>query len=186
MLGPTLVGRSITLGPLAVEHLPNYCRWFADPEVSRYLPRDNPPSLREEQEWFEPIVAADSEVVWGLFAEDQHIGSIGLHQINWRDRRALTGTMIGEKGWWGRGIATEAMQLRTRYAFEELGLEKLITNVDEGNLASRRALERVGYRTVGVYRRHRFRGGVWADVWIGELLRADWIAEDSSGRAAGS
>jgi ribosomal-protein-alanine N-acetyltransferase len=94
--------------------------------------------------------------------------------------------MIGEKGWWGRGIATEAMHLRTRYAFEELGLEKLITNVDEGNLASRRALERVGYRTVGVYRRHRFHGGLWADVWIGELLRADWIAQDSSGRAAGS
>jgi peptide/nickel transport system substrate-binding protein len=57
-------------------------------------------------------------------------------------------------------IATEAMQLRTRYAFEELGLEKLITNVDEDNPASRRALERVGYRTVGLHRRHRFRGGV--------------------------
>jgi [ribosomal protein S5]-alanine N-acetyltransferase len=180
MLGPTLVGRSVALGALYPEHLGDYCRWFADPEVTRYLPRDSPPSLREEQEWFDRIVASRTEVVWALFADGQHIGSIALSQIDWRDRRALTGILIGEKSWWGRGVATEAMQLRTRYAFEELGLEKLITNVDEDNEASRRALERVGYRTVGVYRRHHFRRGTWADVWIGELLRADWAATRSS------
>jgi hypothetical protein len=39
MLGPTLIGRSVTLGPLAPEHLDNYCRWFADPEVTRYVYR---------------------------------------------------------------------------------------------------------------------------------------------------
>jgi [ribosomal protein S5]-alanine N-acetyltransferase len=178
MLGPTLVGRNVTLGPLAPEHLGDYCRWFADPEVTRYLHRNNPPSLREEQEWFDRVVASESEVVWGLFAEGQHIGSVGLSQISWRHRRATSGTLIGDKGWWGRGIATEAMGLRTRYAFEELGLEKLTTTVDEANQASRRALERAGYRTVGTYRRHRFRAGVWADVWIGELLRADWAAHE--------
>jgi RimJ/RimL family protein N-acetyltransferase len=118
MLGPTLVGRSVTLGPLAPEHLSDYCRWFADPEVTRYLHRDNPPSLHVEQEWFDPAVASDSEVMWGLFAEGQHIGSVGLSQINWRHRRATTGTLIGDKGRWGRGIATRAMWLRTRYAFE--------------------------------------------------------------------
>lgn len=186
MLGPTLVGRRVTLGPLAVAHLENYCRWFADPEVTRYLARDNPPSLREEQEWFDRVVASQTQVAWGLFAEGQHIGGMGLVEISWRDRWALTGTVIGDKSWWGRGIATEAMWLRTRYAFEELGLDKLITNVDAGNVASRRALERVGYRTVGVYRHHRYRHGIWSDVWIGELPRADWPAQEPPGPPAGT
>jgi len=179
MLGPTLTGQSVTLGSMAPEHLENYCRWFADPEVTRYLARDTPPSLREEQAWFDRVVASESDVVWGLFAEGQHIGSTGLHQIAWRHRRALTGTLIGDKTWWRRGIATEAMRLRTRYAFEELGLglEKLITQVVDGNVASRQALERVGYRTVGVHRRHEFRHGRWFDVWIGELLREEWPAQ---------
>jgi ribosomal-protein-alanine N-acetyltransferase len=177
MLGPTLVGERVTLGPLGPEHLDSYCRWFADPDVTRYMKRNTPPSLREEQEWFDRVAGSDSDVVWALFAAEAHIGSIGIHQINWRHRRAITGTVIGDKTRWGRGIATEAMRLRTRYAFDELGLAKLITHVAEPNVASRRALERVGYRTVGVYRRHEFRHGAWLDVWIGELLREDWAAE---------
>jgi RimJ/RimL family protein N-acetyltransferase len=187
MLGPTLVGARVRLGPIEPEHLPNYCRWFADPEVTRYLARDTPPTLQEEQAWLERVAASQSELIWAVFAEDQHIGSVGLHEIDWRHRHAATGTMIGEKRWWGRGIGTEAMGLRTRFAFEELGLQKLVTRVVVGNQASRRALERVGYRTVGVHRRHEYRHGEWVDVWIGELLRQDWSGLFSSPppRAAG-
>jgi RimJ/RimL family protein N-acetyltransferase len=108
--------------------------------------------------------------VWGLFVDGQHVGSTGIHRINWRQRRALTGTLIGDRNWWGRGIGGESMRLRTLFAFEELNLEKLVTQVVEGNLASRKALEHVGYRTVGIHRRH---GQRW-DVWIGELMRDDW------------
>jgi RimJ/RimL family protein N-acetyltransferase len=175
MLGPTLSGSLVTLAPLAPEHLEHYLLWFADPEVTRFLMRDSPPSRREEEEWFERTSRSDTEVLWGIFVEGRHVGSIGIHAINWRSRRAMTGIIIGDKRWWGRGVASEAMQLRTRYAFEELGLEKLITTVFEGNPASRRALEKVGYGTVGVYRRHEFRNGQWWDVWIGELLREDWV-----------
>jgi RimJ/RimL family protein N-acetyltransferase len=66
------------------------------------------------------------------------------------------------------------MRLRTRFAFEKLNLEKLVTQVVERNLASRKALEHVGYRTVGIRRRHEYRHGQWWDVWIGELMRDDW------------
>jgi RimJ/RimL family protein N-acetyltransferase len=82
--------------------------------------------------------------------------------------------VIGERAWWGRGIATRSHVLRTRYAFLELNLGKLVTMVVEGNVASRKALERIGYRTVGVYRRHEFVDGEWRDAWLGELLRDDW------------
>ena len=66
------------------------------------------------------------------------------------------------------------MQLRTRYAFRELNLHKLMTEVDAENEASRKALERNGYRTVGVRREETFREGKWHDRWLGEVLRADW------------
>ena len=69
------------------------------------------------------------------------------------------------------------MRLRTRYAFQELGLETLVTHVLEGNTASRRALESVGYQTVGTYRRHEYRQGRWWDAWIGELLREEWLKQ---------
>jgi RimJ/RimL family protein N-acetyltransferase len=180
MLGPTLVGSTVTLARLRPEHLEHYLEWFADPEVTRFLMRDTPPSLKEEEEWLERVARSETELLWGLFVQGEHIGGTGISGISWRSRHGLTGTMIGDRRWWGRGIATEAMGMRTRYAFEELGLEKLVTQVFEGNVASRRALERVGYQTVGVRRHHEYRHGQWWDVWLGELLRDDWLRRQST------
>jgi RimJ/RimL family protein N-acetyltransferase len=180
MFGPTLHGASVTLAPLEPEHLEHYCHWFADPEVTRFLKLQAPPTLAEEQAWFQRTAASDSDVVWGLFADGQHIGSTAIHRINWRNRRALTGIVIGDRTWWGRGVATQAHALRTRYAFDELNLEKLVTTVIEGNTASRRALERVGYCSIGVHRRHEFRGGQWWDTRIFELLSEEWRERQSA------
>ncbi len=176
-----LVGSLVTLAPIKPEHLEHYLEWFADPEVTRFLTRDAPPTLKEEEEWLERVARSETDVVWGLFVEDEHIGSTGIHGINWRSRHAVTGTLIGDRRRWGRGIGTESMVLRTGYAFGELGLEKLITHVFEGNVASRRALEKVGYRTVGVHRRHEYRHNQWWDVWIGELLREHWLGSPLAG-----
>ena len=84
--------------------------------------------------------------------------------------------MIGEKDEWGKGYAGEAMRLRTRYGFRELGLESLTTSAVIANEGSRRGLERAGYRQCGVRRHHYFIDGCWHDVWLGEVLRDEWEA----------
>src|SRR6266571_2980560 len=124
MLGPTLVGSTVTLAPIKPEHLENYCRWFADQEVTRFLTRDTPPTLKDEETWFERVSRSEQDVIWGLYVDDVHIGSTGIHQIDWRNRRGITGILIGDRTWWGRGVARDSHGLRTRYAFEELGLAK--------------------------------------------------------------
>lgn len=75
---------------------------------------------------------------------------------------------------WGKGYATEAVALRSRYASEVLGLEKIKTDTAVDHLAIRRVLEKSDYRTVGIARRERLRDGQWQDAWYGELLREDW------------
>ncbi|MBV9599597.1 MAG: GNAT family N-acetyltransferase [Chloroflexi bacterium] len=180
MLGPTLAGPTVTLAPIKPEHLEHYVDWFADSLVTRFLNHVQAFTLQQEHEWLDRVSRSETEVAWGIFVEGRHIGGAAVSQIDWRSRRGMTGIFIGDRNWWGRGVATEAMTLRTRYAFEELGLEKLITQVVEGNVASRRALEKVGYATVGVYRHHEFRQNRWWDVWIGELLRDDWLADHAS------
>jgi [ribosomal protein S5]-alanine N-acetyltransferase len=174
MLGPTLTGRLVTLAPIQPQHLPNYCRWFADPEITAYIEDDTPRSLKQQEERFERVAHSETDVVWAILAEDRHVGGTGLFQIHWQSRHAKSGILIGEKDCWGRGYATEAMRLRTAFAFEQLGLEKVWTTAFLENVASRRALERVGYREVGVHRRHCFRHGHWHDLWVSELLREDW------------
>jgi len=176
MFGPILQGEHIRLVPLTPEMLPVYVQWFSDTEVTRYMGRPFPPTLAQEHEWFERVTKSDTDLLWAIMAEDRHIGSTGIHDIQWRSRRAITGNLIGDKSAWGKGYGSEAVRLRTRYAFQELGLEKLETEVFMENAGSRRCLEKSGYRQYGVRRRHEFRDGRWHDFWIADILRDEWVA----------
>jgi RimJ/RimL family protein N-acetyltransferase len=117
---------------------------------------------------------SDDTVFWVIEADGTPIGATGIHAIDWINAHGTTGIVIGEKAHWGKGLATEAMRLRTRYAFRDLNLHKLMTEVFVDNVASRRALEKNGYRTIGISREHFFTRGQWHDVWHGEVLREDW------------
>ena len=50
---------------------------------------------------------------------------------------------------WGRGYATEAGAACLRHGFEELGLDRVVADVDPANPASVRVLEKLGFRRVG-------------------------------------
>src|SRR5258708_15930093 len=152
MLGPILKGSLVTLAPIESEHLPNYCRWFADPEVTRFLAHAYPITLKDEEAWLERVARDEHEVMWGIFVEDAHLGSISVMQIDWRNRRGVTGIFIGDRSWWGRGVAGDAIRLRSRYPFEELGLEKLVTHVPDGNVAPPPPLDHPRSQTSAVHR----------------------------------
>ncbi len=174
MLGPIIAGLRLTLVPPRAEFIDSWRRWFADREVTRYLQKRFVPSPKQEVEWLERVAQDRGAVIWSIMLGKKMIGSTGLNAIDWRHRHAFSGTMIGEKTYWGKGYAKESMALRTAYAFEELGLERIETQVFEGNEASRRALLATGYREIGIRRRHLFFEGSWHDVWLGEILRVDW------------
>lgn len=182
MFGPVIEGERIRLVPVTPEMLPNYVRWFADPEVTRYMGVTCPFSLKQEEEWYERIAASENDVLWAILVADRHIGSTGIHRINWKDRRAITGNLIGDKSEWGKGYGSEVVRLRTRYAFMELGLEKVETEAFMENIGSRRCLEKAGYRQYGTARRHTFRHGRWHDMWLADLLRDEWLAAQEAQR----
>ncbi|MDX1932038.1 MAG: GNAT family protein [Capsulimonadales bacterium] len=174
MLGPTLIGERVRLIAPNEEMLPMFIRWLADPEVVRFLGIRFPPSIGQERDWFDRVSKSADDIVWVIAVGDRPIGTSGIHRIDWRNRRGLTGSLIGEKDEWRKGYATEAHRLRTRYAFEELNLEKLESAAIAGNAGSIRALEKAGYRQCGLARRHEFRQGQWHDEWRGEVLRDEW------------
>jgi [ribosomal protein S5]-alanine N-acetyltransferase len=178
MLGPTIESEHVRLEAPQAVHLPAYVRWFADPEVTRYLLYRMPFTAQQETEWLEATARDEHKVVWAIVALDggHHIGAVGLERIDWRSRHAEIGYLIGERDMWGKGYATAAVRLATGYAFQELGLHKVWAHVVEPNQASRRALERCGYRSCGLHRQHFLAGGRWHDAWIGEILKEEWEA----------
>ncbi|MGH2377730.1 MAG: GNAT family N-acetyltransferase [Candidatus Limnocylindria bacterium] len=174
MYGPVLKGEKVTLRPPDETDAARFVEWFADQEVTRYLAVTFPLSLEQEKEFLKKIGEAKDVVWWVIEAEGKTIGGVGIHQIDWIDSRAITGIVIGDKTCWRRGYASEAMALRTAYAFRQLNLHKLSSGAFMENEASKRALMKAGYREIGVEREHLWREGRWHDHWRCEVLRADW------------
>ncbi|HEX7311281.1 MAG TPA: GNAT family N-acetyltransferase [Gaiellaceae bacterium] len=50
---------------------------------------------------------------------------------------------------WGRGYATEAARACVRHGFDELGLEKIVADVEPARLQSMRVLEKCGFALTG-------------------------------------
>lgn len=177
MFGPVIRGEKITLRPPQDAEASRFIEWFADQEVTRYLARTTPPSLAEEDEFLKRVGESKNDVWWVIEAEGKAIGATGIHRIDWINANAITGTVIGDKACWGKGYGSEAMALRTRYAFEQLNLHKLKSGAFMDNEPSKRALRKAGYREVGVFREDFWRDGKWHDHWESEVLRADWERE---------
>jgi ribosomal-protein-alanine N-acetyltransferase len=158
-------------------HLDNYVRWFNDPEITRYMFQFMPMTRMSEEAWFDGLADRKDDVVWAVHDEHgRHIAATGIHVRDWRNRRAITGIVIGEKSAWGRGYGSEIMCTRTHWAFEELGMHRLESECFAGNIGSATCLARAGYRKIGVARKSRWRAGKWHDCILWEMLEEDYFA----------
>jgi RimJ/RimL family protein N-acetyltransferase len=155
-------------------HLENALAWMNDPEITATLKLNLGVSRRQEELFFDTIeTRRNGDFVWAIVDEkSRHIGFIGLHAINWRNRWATGGLVIGERSAWGKGYATDAVRVRTGFAFGELGLHRI-----EGhtmNPAMKRVFEKVGYQHEGVARRKFWREGRWHDADLYGVLAEEW------------
>ncbi|MBN1376490.1 MAG: GNAT family N-acetyltransferase [Dehalococcoidia bacterium] len=74
------------------------------------------------------------------------IGGIGFTpQTNIHRKSAEIGYWV-EEPYWGKGIATLALNALARYAFNNFDLERLYATVFEGNNASARVMEKNGFK----------------------------------------
>lgn len=177
MNGPIIQGERARLEPASETLIEMYCRWFADPEVNLYTLRF-PPSRAMAAEWLEKMSSSNTDVLWAVARDGRVVGMVQIDTINWQQRRAEVAVIIGEKSEWGKGIATDALRLIVRYAFEELNLEKLQGEAVAENIGSIRALEKAGFRQLGLARKHFYQNGRWSDMWLGEVLRDEWEGQD--------
>jgi len=174
VFGPVLKGEKVTLRPPVDGDAAKFVEWFADREVTRFLATSFPMSLQQEEDFLKRIGESKTDVWWALEAEGRTIGATGIHRIDWISGNAVTGTVIGDKSCWRKGYGSEAMALRTEYAFRQLNLHKLKSGAFDENEPSKRALQKAGYRQVGVWREDFWRDGKWHDHWEAEVLRSDW------------
>jgi RimJ/RimL family protein N-acetyltransferase len=87
----------------------------------------------------------------------------GLHDIDWNNHQCDTGFWV-RKSAQRRNFATEATNAMLRYAFGALAMHRVGLTHSDGNEASRRIAEKLGFTRLGVERAaNPLPGGVMAD-----------------------
>lgn len=157
-------------------HLENALRWMNDPEVTATLKYNLGATRREEEAFFDRVESrSGNDYTWAIVDEaSRHVGFIGLHGINWRHRSATGGIVLGERDAWGKGYATDAVRVRSRFAFDRLNLHRIEGHTT--NPAMRRVYEKCGYRHEGTLREKFWRDGRWLDADFYALLEHDHAA----------
>ena len=127
--------------------------------------------LRHDHEQF----VAGRRIDWALTlpADDVAIGRISLTSLDAQNRRGELGYLLHRPSW-GKGLAHEAQCAVIDWAFGPLGLHRLEADVDPGNHASLRSVERLGFRREGYLPERWLVGGRWFDSVVFGLLARDW------------
>jgi RimJ/RimL family protein N-acetyltransferase len=166
-------------------HLENALVWLNDPEITATIKLNLGVTRRQEELFFDQIESKrENDFVWAIVDDSsRHIGFIGLHGINWRNRWATGGLLIGDRSAWGRGYATDAVGVRTRFAFGELGLHRITGHTM--NPAMKRVYEKCGYQREGTARKAFWRDGRWHDAELFAILEDEWRGAVLSAGAPG-
>ena len=140
-----------------------------NPRVKRFL-RDRFPHPYTEQHALDFIAkmldGKEAEVGLCITWNDKCIGSISFRPQGDMSRySAEIGYWLSEE-YWGRGIATEAVQATSTLAMEAYGMHRLFGLVDEGNLASQRVLLKAGYTAEARLRHHIYKNGHFVDQLV--------------------
>lgn len=101
------------------------------------------------------------------------VGNMNLHNINKMMLTAEIGYMVSPQAR-GKGFATFGVRHLTELCFGETPIRKLIAYVHEGNVPSRRVLEKLGYKAEGLLREHYLIDEKPVNEVIYGVLSRDW------------
>lgn len=173
-----LKGKRIYMRPIELTDAPTLQRYANDPIVRKTISNQYPYSLLSEEEWIKKISKeSEKDVVLAMLLQDtdQLIGVMGLHKISAKDRTAMTGALIGNEEWRGKGYGTEAKMIFLEYAFNELNLRKICSHALAFNIASLRFNEKCGYKEEGRQKKHVFVNGDYVDLVFTAVFREDFM-----------
>ena len=130
----------------------------AGPDVSSELP-----TFYEMVRTFNHEGRQQRSFTFAIFHGKTMIGQISLGGVIYGALRA------GHIGYWidrnyaNKGYTTQAVELLTQYAFEEMALHRVEINLRPENQASRRVAEKAGYILEGERPRYLHIDGQWRD-----------------------
>lgn len=137
-----------------------YLSWFQDLAVTEFL--DSKRITRDDAiQYIRNGRESRSHFMYAVIAKDGggHIGNLKVGPIQWAHLISDLVTVIGQREYWGKGLATEAIKIGNRIAFDVYGIRKLSGGIAEGNAGSLKAYTNAGWVREGTLKGHHLING---------------------------
>jgi ribosomal-protein-alanine N-acetyltransferase len=132
-----------------------------------------PYTLQDAENWLALLNDNLPKRAFAVANNEEFIGAIGIEPC--RDVNRFTGELgywLGEP-YWGKGIATLAVQKFINYVFEFYDLIKIFAYVFSSNPSSARVLIKTGFKLEGCMRKQIVKNGQTLDQLVYGILKED-------------
>ncbi|MFN3309971.1 MAG: GNAT family N-acetyltransferase, partial [Anaerolineales bacterium] len=175
---PHLTTRRLLLRGFQLSDAPRVALLIGDFDIARMV-SSIPHPYEEEMatEWIrghESQLNSQTALHYAIVRQADHllIGAIGL-AFDWQNRSAELGYWIG-KPYWNQGYATEAAQAVLKFAFGELGLNRVEAQHITKNPASGKVMQKLGMTYEGTLRQAIYLFGNFEDAALYSILRREF------------
>lgn len=167
---------NIRLTPIEETDLELFYQWQNSPDIRDMTIGYRFPVTREAaRDWMRSL--RDQNGIWRVSYAIQYqgvtVGLIGLHSLDFQQRRALLSVYVGQPGLRNRGIGRIALSLLLDYAFNTLDLRKVGLEVLADNVAAKPLYQKLGFTHEGTKRQECFIAGRPRDLDLYGMLREE-------------
>lgn len=136
----------ILIRPLTIEDAAVSYKWRNDPEVWKFT--GSKPSreitVEIERDWLKNSLADKSKTRFAILVDGEYVGNVQLTDII-LNKTAEFHIFIGNKSFWGKGVAKEATYQLLQYAKEVLKLHSVFLDVNKKNLSAIKSYKKNGF-----------------------------------------
>jgi RimJ/RimL family protein N-acetyltransferase len=171
-------GKMVALKAVENEDLSLLNKWGNDAEIQNWLGGWHfPTSTNDIQKWQASLSVNSLNQRFSIYTDELGlIGTANLVEIDWKNRNAFHGMLLGDKEIRGKGYAVDTVMAIMRYSFEELGLNRLDGSIIEYNIASiKMYVGKCGWKEEGRQRNWYFRKNRYWDRIIVGVTREDYF-----------
>lgn len=139
----------VSIRPLQEGDAYTSVKWRNDPEVFKYTGGvyDHEITLDMELAWIRKVMLNNDEYRCAILADGVYVGNIYLTDIS--KESAQYHIFIGDRTYWGKGVAKKASQIILCYAFCSLKLDYVYLRVQKKNVVAHHLYHKLGFCDCG-------------------------------------
>ena len=162
--------------PISVHDIDNgWLDWINNPISNKFLIYKKPSTYEDLVKYLEKSQPPSVYMFAVCLVDtDEYIGNARLSSIDWVNRNASYGRLLGNSDLRGRGIGPEILVLLAYYAFFNLNLHRISTGVVANNIASIKSNEKAGAVREGLSREASYIDGVYEDLMMFGITKKDF------------